>query len=519
MAESETEARVLQFLLGVLNSQLRLDQLVPTILDMSLQLTGAERGFVMLYHSNGELTIQSARNNKKQDLSEKDFQASNTVIRKTLQDKKSLYVRGLNKNKEFSGSRSVRELGLQSVICIPLWLRSTTEKEDSTLMGVLYLDSSSTFHPLRENHLQLMDALANHVAVSMKNARLFEELENKNTQIDQLNRQLEHRVEMQQGNITEMKMLLNETQRELGRVYGLGNVIGQSTAMQSVFHILEKVVRTDATVLIQGESGTGKELVAKYIHYNGARATKPMVSINCAAFHETLLESELFGHRKGAFTGADENKIGLFQVADGGSLFMDEVGDMDVEMQKKLLRVLQNGEIRPVGGKEVLNVNVRIIAATHHDLQQLVRDGKFREDLYFRLNVINIQVPPLRERAGDIPILVDFFTGKISTELGRTLQHPPESIIKRFIEYDWPGNVRELENELRRYFILESEYRPERLQPHSADWEEKSTLDSMERNAIVKALETTHGNKTTAAEMLGISRRAFYEKLKRYGIN
>jgi transcriptional regulator with PAS, ATPase and Fis domain len=272
----------------------------------------------------------------------------------------------------------------------------------------------------------------------------------------------------------------------------------------------------DATVLILGESGTGKELVAKYVHYNGPRADKPMVSINCSALSETLLESELFGHAKGAFTGATGNKVGLFQVANGGTLFLDEVGDMSLDMQKKLLRVLQDGEVRPVGSNESYKVDVRIIAATNQKLRDLMQAGKFREDPYFRLAVLTLDIPPLRERREDIPLLIDYFKHRISGELKRTLPMPSEKIMQKLMVYDFPGNVRELENELRRIFILESEY--EWKEPVQHESSREMDLKEMEKRMVLKALESSHGNKSKAAELLGISRRTFYKKLIKYHI-
>lgn len=486
--------------LSVMNSHLRPDELLPAVLDLSISLSGADRGFILVYDSQGELSLKAARNNQKMKLSEEDFQGSTSIIRKALEEKQVVYVPKMEET-EFSISESIRKWKLQSAICLPL--RHGTDR----IEGVLYLDSSSASNLLLDQHLQLMQALANYVAISIANVRL--------------NAELQKRVETQAGNIVEMKILLAETQRELGKVYGLGSIIGRSKPMLKVFKILEKVVRTNATVLILGESGTGKELIAKYIHYNGGRAEKPMVSVNCAAFNETLLESELFGHRKGAFTGATENKMGLFELSDGGTLFLDEVGDMSPEMQKKLLRVLQDGEVRPVGSKETKKVDVRIIAATNQDLKQMVQKGSFREDLYFRLNVIMIPLVSLRNRREDIPLLIDYFTNRISDELGKPLTPPGGEILKRFLEYDWPGNVRELENELRRVFILETEYELEQLQSAAKEVEEDDdeiNLGAVEKKAILKALEATHGNKTKAAEMLGIPRRTFYKKLIKYNI-
>lgn len=501
---------------AILNSQFRLDRLMPALLDIILEATGADRGFVMLCEENDELSIKAARGREHNDLNAEHFQGSTSITGKVLQEKKPVYVPFLPLSASFSSSVSARAQNLQSVICIPLW--RSRQSENPELLGLLYIDSSNRIHPLEEEHMQQMEGLTNFVAVSIENAQLFAEVEAKNREIASLNAQLQQRVEMQAGKLVEMEILLEDSQRELGRKYALGNLVGKSTAMLKVFKILEKVVGTTATVLIQGESGTGKELVAKHIHYNGPRAKRPMVSINCAAFNDTLLESELFGHRKGAFTGADQHKMGVFQLADGGSLFLDEVGDMSLDMQKKLLRVLQDGEVRPVGSQDTSHVDVRIIAASNRMLKDLMQENKFREDLYFRLNVIQVQLPPLRERREDIPLLIDFYSRRIAEELHRSARKVPDKILERFLDYDWPGNVRELENELRRVFILESEYRFEALPSAPAADEGDLNLNSMEKRTIERALTQTGGNKTKAAEKLGIPLRTFYEKLKKYSI-
>ncbi|MCI0416623.1 sigma-54-dependent Fis family transcriptional regulator, partial [bacterium] len=407
---------------------------------------------------------------------------------------------------------------IQSALCIPL-RRFRSEKSGSDFLGLFYLDSSFSAEPLQEEHLQLMKALANHLSISIENATLFTEVQKQKEEIQNLNTKLQDKVEKQAGNLAEMRNLLAETQRELVGVYGLGNIIGRSSRMLRVFKLLEKVCRTSATVLILGESGTGKELIARYIHYNGKRSEQPLVSVNCSAFNDTLLESELFGHRKGAFTGAVENKTGLFELADGGTLFLDEVGDMSLEMQKKVLRVLEDGLVRPVGGKETMKVDVRIITATNRNLRDLVQKGEFREDLYYRLNVLTIEIPPLKDRREDIPLLVDFFVNRIADELKQPARAIPDSLMKMFLEYDWPGNVRELQNELRRVIIFESEYNHEQLQSAGTkDNDEGIRMDDVEKRAILRALEQANGNRSKAAEILGIPRSTFYIKLARYKI-
>jgi len=317
---------------------------------------------------------------------------------------------------------------------------------------------------------------------------------------------------------------------------GPANLIGRSRAIREVLRIVKKVSATDSTVLILGESGTGKELVARHIHFNSRRNDKPIISVNCSAFSDTLLESELFGYKKGAFSGATGSKTGLFQMAHGGTLFLDEVSEMSPDMQKKLLRVLEDGEVRPLGSNEVVKTDARIIAATNRDLKDMVKQNRFRDDLYFRLNVICIQIPPLRERVEDIPLLIEHYKNKICGELERPGVAIPEAIESLFLEYDWPGNVRELVNELRRVIILESQYsfqqssengrkvvKSQELEvealPISDDSSDSGkSLSSMEKQTIVSALQESHGNKSKAAEMLGIARRTLYEKMKRFRI-
>lgn len=505
--------RFFQFL-AVINSQIRLDRLMPEVLDFTLKLTGAERAFLLVYDNQKELSLKAARHASGEDANEEDFQGSTSIIRKVVNDQQPVYISDFQLWDQFAHTESVRKWNLESAVCLPLIYNVQKKVEP---VGILYLDSSQSGTHLTEDHLQLLQGLAKFVAISIANAKLFQEVETQKKEISTLNDQLQKRVEKQAGNLEEMKLLLAETQRELGKVYGLGNIVGKSKPMLKLFKILEKVVGTHATVLIQGESGTGKEMVAKYIHYNGPRKEKPLVSINCSAFSESLLESELFGHTRGAFTGATQDKMGLFQLADNGTLFLDEVGDMSMEMQKKLLRVLQDGEVRPVGSKESHRVDVRIVAATNRNLKKLMEEEKFREDLYFRLNVIMLEIPSLRERPEDIPLLIDYFTHKISQELERPLKPPPAKITQQFLEYDWPGNVRQLENELRKVFILESEYEMENLQQLKKEQEEENYGD-FEKSAILKALDTAHGNKSKAADLLGIPRRTFYRKLIKYNI-
>lgn len=508
-------------LFSLLAAQLELRQLIPAVLELVLRLTGAQRAFLVLSDEKGQTTLSAGRSSEGTDLADDHFRGSTTILKSVFTERAPLFISSIPEHGDFADLPSVTAGDLQSVICLPLL------KSENDILGVLYLDSSSPVYPLQQQHMRLMQVLANHVAISLQNASLYEqlrakteELEMKNEKIAWLNQQLEQRIDQQSGRISGMQHLLEESQRQLSKRYGLGNIIGHAPAMQRAFTILQRVATTHATVLIHGESGTGKELVARYIHYSGQRASKPMVSINCGAFNDTLLESELFGHVKGAFTGADQAKVGLFELAHEGTIFLDEVGDMSMEMQKKLLRVLQNGEVRPIGSKTINHVNVRVISASNRDLKDLAKSGEFREDLLFRLNVIQVEMPPLRERREDIPLLIDHLTHVIESELNRTLETLPALMVKKFVEYRWPGNVRELENELRRYFILGPEYRfdPGTDETASNQSELASTIDAAEKLKILKALESTRGNRTRAAKALGIPLRTLYAKLKKHNI-
>ncbi len=306
---------------------------------------------------------------------------------------------------------------------------------------------------------------------------------------------------------------------------GFGGLIGVSAKMQHVYKIIEKVSQHEYPVLILGESGTGKELVARSIHFSGPRKDRPFAPVDCSSLVPTLIESELFGYVKGAFTGAMQAKQGLLEAAQGGTLFLDEIGDMPVDLQAKLLRALQEREVKPVGSTERRRINVRIIAATNRDLEAAIRAGTFRQDLYFRLNVVQVKLPPLRDRKSDIPILVTAFLEKFSDPHGspRTIS---EDAMRRLIAYDWPGNVRELENAIERAValgsgpILHVGDLPSNLHyPASERVPEKDELlplEELERRAILRTLRETGGDKLAAARMLGIGKTTLYRKLKQY---
>jgi DNA-binding NtrC family response regulator len=344
---------------------------------------------------------------------------------------------------------------------------------------------------------------------------------------------------------------LQEAQAERRRLqarftddFAFGSIIGRSKVMAELYQIMAKVIDSEVPVLVTGESGTGKEVIANALHANGSRKDKAFVVQNCSAFNENLLESELFGHVRGAFTGAVRDKQGLFEVADGGTIFLDELGEMSPALQVKLLRVLQDGTFMPVGGTKQKHVDVRIIAATNRNLEEMVQRGTFREDLFYRLNVVNIRLPSLREREGDVPLLVEHFLKKMAERSGRASKRINEGAMVALERYHWPGNIRQLENELQRAVVMSgkeelidlaclspalnevaakggssrSSVPPEVALPEGGEERLKDVLDAVERDMIKRALDQSGGNKSEAARKLGISRSNLIAKAQSFGI-
>ena len=328
--------------------------------------------------------------------------------------------------------------------------------------------------------------------------------------------------------------LLKERIQKIAGDYNFGKMVAKSKAMQSVFQLASKVAQYKTTVLIVGDSGTGKELIARGIHYGGMRAIGPLIPVNCGGIPESLLESELFGYKKGAFTGADRNKNGLFQEAEGGTIFLDEIGELPLSLQVKLLRVLQENEVRPVGDSKSLQIDVRVIAATSKNLEEEVRKGSFREDLYYRLNVMTVKIPPLCERTEDIPILCKHFIGRFNEILDKDISGLAPDAMARLLEYHWPGNVRQLENVIERAMVIADDslllpehfaaelIQKDRHTPQDTLIEGLSLKDAqkvVEKKLITQALDETGGNRTRAARLLEISHPSLLTKIKAYGID
>jgi transcriptional regulator with GAF, ATPase, and Fis domain len=514
----------LQRINRAITSELDLKRLLDVIMDCAIELTNAERGFLLLKDGDA-LRFEIARNFTREEIANPEAAVSRSIAEKVIASGEPLLSVNALEDQRLDSARSIEVLGLRSVLCVPLQVRER-------VIGAIYLDNrlhQAVFDP---EDLRTLEGFRDQAAIAIENARLYRELKDQSERVERLNAELQATVITQKGEIEETRTRLREKQHVLEQKFNYKNIIGTSRAMQSMFRLLDRVVESDVPVLIQGESGTGKELVARAIHFNGPRREARFVSENCAALPETLLESELFGYVRGAFTGANRDKKGLFELAHKGTLFLDEVGDMSPDMQKKLMRVLQEKEVRPVGGKEAILVDVRIVSASNKDLKELVARSLFREDLYFRLQVVTVELPPLRDRREDIPLLVQHFLRHYSTSLKRSLPRMHPDVMARLVDYPWPGNVRELENEVLRMLtlggdeitldVLSASVR-ERLLQRAIDEREgvrdlNLLVDKVEREEIERALRIADGNKTRAAALLKISRFTLQRKLAKFGM-
>jgi len=515
--------RRLQRVTMALNSELHLDPLLRIIIDHLVELSGAERGFLVLAQAAGRPHVRVARNFEQEDVQAPDASFSASIVESVMKKGDLVITANAIEDERFQDTLSVNAIRARSVMCLPF-------RQRGEIIGAAYLDNRLQMGAFGDIDRDTLMSLVDLAGAAIERARLYDENEVHLREVEKLNQRLEVRVENQGRELVEVKDRL----RTVGQHEGVyTEIIGQSKAMRQVLRLLDKLVRTEEPVLITGDSGTGKELIARALHMHGARASQPFLSENCAALTDTLLESELFGHVRGAFTGADRDKRGLFELADHGTLFLDEVGDMSPTMQKKLLRTLQEGEVRPVGAKDIKKVDVRIVSASNKRLDRLVRAGEFREDLYYRLRVLTVDLPPLRDRKEDVPVLVDHFMG-LYVKPGRTPKDIDETVMEILQAYDWPGNVRELENEVKRMVALSEEViTPDVLSDHVrrgarglVDIDDDGPVhnlielvEQVERREIEKALLVSQSNKTRAADLLGISRFTLQRKLEKYGMN
>lgn len=411
-------------------------------------------------------------------------------------------------------------------------------KVGERMTGVLYAERESKQSEFSESQVALLEHAAHLVAVTagaalsrQHESELDAKVSSFESELDDVRRELEAKLDMQTAELTALR--LEAEGRDSHRwSHDYSNIIGVSPRMQEVFRMLDKVTDLPVPVLILGEPGTGKELIARALHFNSSRAQAGrFVAENCAALPDTLFESELFGYVKGAFTGADRDKPGLFGMADGGTIFLDEIGEISQAMQAKLLRVIEEGEVRPIGGKSSKKVDFRLVCATNKDLAEQVRKGAFRQDLYFRINVVTIRLPALRERKEDIAQLVDHFFKQAAREAGHANLKMDRGVLRAMLSYHWPGNVRELENEVKKLVALSDGRKVDAagLSPNLRQMAEhesladgggslKDVVENVEKRKIVEAIERTKGNKSRAAEILGLSRLGLRKKMDRYGI-
>jgi Nif-specific regulatory protein len=483
-------------MIRALNSETDPEALLEASLDMALEVVGAERGMILLREPGGDgFRVRVSRNVEKE--TERDAESFSHSIAAQAGEGRSILAIDAGNDDRFKDLRSVSLFKIRSLMCVPLRSRDA-------IVGTVYLDSRHRGRVFSKDDLRFAEAFADHAALALENARARARLE------------LENR-----------RLRAVAAERS-----SFGNIVGRSRVMQRVFDMIEKVAASDLPVLVHGESGTGKELVARAIHFNGRRKDRLILSENCAAIPESLLESELFGHVRGAFTGADRDRAGLFEQADGGTLFLDEVGDMSPAMQARLLRVLEDGEVRRVGGEGSTRVDVRIVAATNRDLQERVEQGLFRQDLLYRMQVLSIELPALRERHGDIPLLVSDTLERMAREKDRAAPPAVDPEVVELLErYAWPGNVRQLENTLQRLSLLAGEGTITRqviaedpalrqaLLGQAGDDEALYSLERSEREQIRRALESCRGNRDRAARLLGISRATIYRKIREYELS
>jgi len=510
------EREMLDIVLSVaraLEQEERSERVAALLIDAAVSLTRAERGFVFLLE-DGRTSLALGRNFAREAVAAPETKISRTLLQKALMAPRPTLLQDAASDGEFAGVASISDLGLRSLLAVPL-------RGAGRVLGLLLVDHRLASGAFREDDVALLAGIAAHAGVHLAAAQDRRELHGLRRRLGALQRELGRRVQ-EHGDVPA---------GDAAAASRLRGLIGASPRMQKLAAEMERILRTEVPVLIHGESGTGKELVARALHEHGLRAGRAFVIENCGALPDTLLESELFGHVKGAFTGATRDRIGRFEEADGGTLFLDEVGETSEAMQARLLRVLQEGEIRRVGSNEIIKVDVRIIAATNVDLMERVKANRFREDLYYRLKVVGLEMPPLRERAGDVPLLAEHFLELEAAASGRLPRALTPEALTLMDAYPWPGNVRELLNEMRRLSLMGEG--PVRVDDLSAEVRAGASaaaaapesgrasslpekLAAIEVAALREALLAEPRSRSRAAQRLGITRFALQRKLDKY---
>jgi Nif-specific regulatory protein len=502
----------------IINSTLDLQEVLSRVLDVCIRRLRAERGMILLLDPlTGALRTRVVRNIREEATGE-DKRSPHTIVGEVIRTGQAVISADARVDDRFAGSESVITDNIVSILCAPVIIKER-------IAGAIYIDHREARHLFSQKDLAFLEAFAGQAAIAIENARLYEELQEARTRLSLENESLRREVLVEKH---------------------LDSVVGQSEAVSKIQFATRKAAAGHSTVLLRGESGTGKGLIARIIHNIGPRRNGPFIKFNCAALPESLAESELFGHERGAFTGADRRKLGRFELANGGTIFLDEIGKISLAMQAKLLRVVEEKEFERVGGTQTIKTDIKVIAATNLDMERAIEEGTFREDLYYRLNIIPIVLPPLRERKDDIPLLSEHFIRKICHDLGIENKHLEPGVLDLFLNYDWPGNVRELESTLHRAIVMSngtsvgaSEFY--NLDPGAAmltgkgergmaadallgsvsevngDVYEK-VMASVDRQLIIRALDSSGGRIREAARRLGLARNTLKSKIQKYGI-
>jgi transcriptional regulator with GAF, ATPase, and Fis domain/serine/threonine protein kinase/tetratricopeptide (TPR) repeat protein len=511
----------------------KVQTLLEYIMDSAIHLSGAERGFLLLAdpRASDAVSVKVARNIDQENIRKTRFKISRGIALRVIETGEPTITVDAMEDERYRQQLSVHDLKLRSVLCLPM-------RNHNEVLGAIYLDNRFRASVFRSEDLGVMEAFSDQAALALTNATLLEEmtetqaaLERSRGEVETLNGKLLDQLAERERELADTHRVVVRQQEQLGVRHRYERIIGESGALRRIFHLLDRLLDNDISVLIEGESGTGKELVARAVHFNGIRKRGPFVAINCGAIPNNLVESELFGHVRGAFTGANSDKQGLFEAADGGTLLLDELGELPLEMQVKLLRAIQTGDIKKVGAAEEKHVDVRIIAATNRKLDEEVSAGRFREDLYYRLAVISIRLPPLRERREDIALLIQHFIAENQKASIGDIKAISKKALSLLTRYSWPGNVRQLEMVLKNasLFADGGTLQPEHFDSFpdimgntgsqlGAGQLSGRTLNDIEREAVIQALKDTQGNKKRAAEQLGIDRRTLYNKLEAYRI-
>ncbi len=487
LPEDSQRLRILYEVGNAINSEMGQPELLERILATIFDVVPAEHGAIVLWDEPRESWVPAALHRRHGATDAGDLVVSRAIIEEALGSGGPVFSDDARADARFGPSESIEAFAIRSMICCPLIIREER-------LGVLYLDTRETASAFTEEDVELVAAMANQAAIAIANARLHEKVREENVRL----------------------------RRALGTRH---SIVGESAAIRDVMNVVRRVSQTDATVLLRGESGTGKEVVAQTIHALSPRCGRPFVCVNCAAMPEALLESELFGHEKGAFTGAHQRRLGRFEQAQGGTIFLDEIAEMPPSTQAKILRVLQEREFQRVGGTRPIRVDVRLVASTNRDLEAALEAGSFRQDLYYRLKVIELVLPPLRDRREDIPLLSQHFLAQIAREMSRQPPAIDPPALEALQAYWWPGNVRELRNVLERAMVLgvgerllgrhlPREIRRPAISPE--DLPEDLSLADSERRHISNVLALTGWNKSRAAALLQISRPRLDRKIRDY---